>query len=41
MKWTQADFEARALLEMLNYATKALQPNINKPKRHYRNLFTL
>ena len=26
---------------MLDYATRELQPNINKPKRHYRYLFTL
>lgn len=41
MEWTQADFEERALLEMLNYATKELQPNINKPKHYYKYLFSL
>jgi len=30
MEWTQTDFEERAMLEMLNFATKELQPNINK-----------
>lgn len=41
MQLSQTDFEERSLLEMLNKATLELQPNINKPKRYYKYLFTL
>ena len=41
MEYTQQDFEKISLLEMLDFATRELQPNINKPKRHYKYLFTM
>ena len=41
MKLSQADFEQKALLEMLDFATKELQPDINKARRFYRYLFTV
>lgn len=36
---TQEDFERRSLLEMLDYATLQMQPNINKKKRFYKYCF--
>jgi hypothetical protein len=36
---TQQDFERRSLLEMLDYATLKMQPNINKAKHYYKYCF--
>ena len=41
MELNQESFEERSMLEMLSKATEELQPDINKPKRHYKYLFTL